>query len=141
MNEFNYIILHLQWEKNAIANALSRCLVVQNESKINILKKWVNETLLKKPNRLPLLDSKGRIAINLKIDIKFLKGICVLNGHRGESIVYYDIKDFYYLKGIRKKIKNITKNCNICLITKEREQKSQSRKYNYFLIQTEKNLS
>ena len=114
LNEFNHCIYHIQREQNSIADNLSRCLIIGQNSKRTELNKLVHNACERKANGEMLVDRKKRIIIKPTEYVNFIKNIHVSSLHIGTNTMYYNLKKYFYIKNIYKIIKRVTETCNIC---------------------------
>lgn len=94
------------------------------------------DNLLRNSNEDTIYYEKNRIIIRPKMYDKFLKAVHTLSGHRRMRTCYYNIKNFYNIKGIRKNIKRVIETCRTCLRVKNKSFKTLDKNNN--IIATEK---
>ncbi|KAG0435959.1 Transposon Tf2-6 polyprotein [Dictyocoela muelleri] len=116
MNDFNFRINFIEGKQNVIADELSRCFINYNDMKDEnkLFHNNVKNFLISDNNGTFLKTKDGKFLISNNKKVEFLEFIHKTSRHSGISIMYENIRKYFYLKNIIKEIKMITNNCKDC---------------------------
>ncbi|ORD99558.1 TF211 [Hepatospora eriocheir] len=127
LTEFDIRLTHVPGKENVIPDYLSRHFQMITIDYINVLKDEVKlqqqkaskeekQTLLYK--RKFYVDEKDRVWIPNSYKINFLITIHEWLGHPGRQKMYYTLKPFFYVEGIKKEIEETVSKCHVCQLSK-----------------------
>lgn len=127
LSEFNIEMVHIKGSENFIPDLMSRVDSIDkvNENTEDVLKllntlpqpsdrEIAEHELEKKENSTYFLDKKRRIFVPEESKERFINELHRAYGHPGSTSMYYTVRNYLFIVGIKKSIEKISKSCQKC---------------------------
>ncbi|KAF9760601.1 Retrovirus-related Pol polyprotein from transposon 17.6 [Nosema granulosis] len=119
LNEFNFELVNIKGEDNTMADTLSRCFSVNDyEFTKDEYNRKVKQFVMcegEGGHKVFQRDNQNRIIIAEDKKEEFIKFAHEISGHVGITLLYYNLKDYFYIRGVRRLLEKVCKTCRLCL--------------------------